>query len=243
MRTVLLATVTGMMFAASAIAGTVALHEDDNDPLTEGWSDFRGPINTMAVTGDVGGFDAWQTDDPGGGFEGGYEFGLTTQQETDALNNGWKFSARLRVLDPEQDVNEAIFAGVNLRVAGPPDERFHLVFGSSAGIPEVEFVGGSRVSMPDLSNDDYHLYEVIYDPGTATADLFVDGIERISDFVGVDSGFQDHRVTFGSGGGGAAGVANWNLVKFEIIPEPMSLCLLSIGGMMGGMMIRRRRYS
>lgn len=61
----------------------------------------------------------------------------------------------------------------------------------------------------------YNTYELIYDPATDTVDLWVNGVERISNFPGntVDPGYATQingsaAVVFGSGS--SPGVANTN---------------------------------
>lgn len=230
MRNVLLMLLCCVMFAGVANAQLVALHEDDNDPLTEGWSTFRGPVNTGPISSM--GLDAWQVEDTGGDQEGGYEVALSGQNVTDALANGWKLTARVRTPNSSQPLNDAILAGVNFGSSG-----FIIRFGTDSGTPLVDFLAGPSGDLTGL-DDGWHLYEVIYDPGTATADLFVDGTEEISDFAGWNGSFLGGTVSFGSGAGGADGNGYYNLVQFEIVPEPMTLTLLGLGGLMT---LRRKR--
>ena len=60
----------------------------------------------------------------------------------------------------------------------------------------------------------YHVFSLVYDPVAGSADLFVDGVERLSDYTGNSVAAQ--LVEWGTGSSGTNGSANFNLVKFSI---------------------------
>ena len=79
----------------------------------------------------------------------------------------------------------------------------------------------------------------MYDPDTGTADLFVDGVEKVSNFAGRDNSSYDlNRILWGANGSASTGHANYNLIELEILPEPASLAILAAGGLL---VLRRRR--
>jgi len=235
---VLLSTTLLCLTASLANAGTIALHQDANDPNSEGWADWRGvdQLTTGPVTGDVGGFDAWQIADTDGS-DGGYQVALTGQQIDNATTNGWTLRARIRVVGDDEPINDSRITGVNFGGSG-----FILRLGSSGGDPVAGFLAGPEMTLTGEGNG-YHLYEVIFDPSSGTsgtADLFVDGDEVISDFAGWNGNFLNGIVAIGSGGGGSTGTQNYNLVEFSIVPEPTSLILASVGVLPLGLIARRR---
>lgn len=71
---------------------------------------------------------------------------------------------------------------------------------------------------------DWHLYQLIYDPGSASARLVVDGFTFLTGYTGHSLFIGDRGLWFGTTG--APG--NFNLVKFSNnVPKPESI--LSIG--------------
>ncbi|RMH07426.1 MAG: PEP-CTERM sorting domain-containing protein [Nitrospirae bacterium] len=116
-----------------------------------------------------------------------------------------------------------------------------MFFTSNAqGDPTVTlFDGGSNPSFTlNGVGPGYHLYELVFDPSTSTASLFVEGIERISGWPGrnVSSG-QGPYVFWGSGQDNDTGEGRYNLVTFSVntapnpapVPEPSTLLLLGSG--------------
>src|SRR5437879_3933932 len=76
----------------------------------------------------------------------------------------------------------------------------------------------------------YHLYELRFDPTTHSADLFVDEIERLSNYGGFSI-----AVFWGAGSSADTGQVNYNLVRFEVasaqtVPEPDTAYLFGSGG-------------
>ncbi len=86
----------------------------------------------------------------------------------------------------------------------------------------------------------YHTYDLLYDPTAGTADLFIDGTERLSDIWPIIQ-YAPAEVYFGNGTA-AVGGANWNSVSFAIVPEP-STWGIALGGvaLLAGIWSRRKR--
>ena len=70
-----------------------------------------------------------------------------------------------------------------------------------------------------------------FDPLSGTADLFVDGIERISDYGGNTINTGSSLVQFGAAQSNSAGHGHYNLVQFSTVPEPSSTVLFLVGSM------------
>ncbi|AQQ70988.1 hypothetical protein SMSP2_01352 [Limihaloglobus sulfuriphilus] len=208
MRIITLTVLCCVLLAGPAYAEIAAMHQGAIDPETEGWSVFRGPFDSGSINSM--GLDAWKVEDTGGSQEGGYDVALTTAQINDAQTNGWTLSARVRTPAADQSLNDAILTGVNFGSLG-----FILQFGATAGTPVVAFIGGPSATLTGL-DDGWHLYEVIYDSATGSADLFVDGTEQISNFAGWNGTFLAGTVAFGSGSGGGSGIGYYNMVEFEV---------------------------
>jgi len=63
---------------------------------------------------------------------------------------------------------------------------------------------------------DYHLYELVYDPATNTADVRVDGEVVISGYTGF--AFSTQLIAWGHGSSADTGRANYNRVRFSTPP-------------------------
>ncbi len=60
----------------------------------------------------------------------------------------------------------------------------------------------------------YHDYDLVYDPVAGSADLFVDGVEVLSDYMGFPRDLN--RVLWGAGQSSSTGHAYWNKAWFGI---------------------------
>jgi len=226
-----------VMFAGLANAAIVVEHQGANDPLTEGWTGHRLTDGVGIEVGpiiDDGGYDAWKINDIPDS-EGGYLGDISSAD----LTAGWKLSAEIRLPADNQDRNGTVVFGANMRnYANNGNHRLWLEIGQYDGVPEVAYFGTGSVRLDGFDNG-YHLYEIIFDAATSTADLFVDGIEitALADYAGKDEGYGEGYVFFGSDAGGNTGQAYYSSVVFETVPEPMTMALLG----MGGLFLRRRR--
>ncbi|HYM23895.1 MAG TPA: hypothetical protein VEU08_11815, partial [Vicinamibacterales bacterium] len=72
---------------------------------------------------------------------------------------------------------------------------------------------------PAATDDAYHTYDLRYDPGAQSAELWVDGVRRLTGYRGHSQFQQDGDLLFGvSVFQSARGVASFQDVRFEINP-------------------------
>ncbi len=116
--------------------------------------------------------------------------------------------------------------------------------GGDSGALVYGFWNGLSITLDADKYDpeDYHTYELLYEPSTATVDVFVDGnlISALSGYGGVTDMGTATRVFFGVFRNYSD--VRWNLVQFVRVPEPSSVILLSLGGL-ALLLVRRRSRS
>lgn len=244
----------GIFDVAAAVPITVIEHNGNNDPFNdESWDDPGAPpsgITRGPITGDVGGFDAWAVDDVS--VTSGFDYRITPlpAQVSSATTLGWKLSARLRVVDVNDTVDTAVLA-----MYRDGSTAFRMNFGSDAdGDPIVVLAQSSATTGPSFTlegaGSTYHLYEAVWDPNTGTAELFVDGISQITGWTGIAEAASS-LVLFGAPTSTGTGEGRYNLVQFQIdpdpvttpVPEPSTLLmgLVAMGGVALGRARRRRQ--
>ncbi len=212
--------------AGSVRAAPISQHVGSNDPLTEGFGlwPFNGGIATAAIPDD-GGEQAWQISSTGGvpqaiyiqlGGTGPYlgSSGLTQPQIDDIYANGFILSLRARVVSgPIYDEMGSQQVSAGISVAGFATSRFDIGLGTDGlgntvvVLPQlIAFVGGSFQHDPFgatllVPGNDYHLYQLSYDPTSSTATLLIDGVVRKTGYSGsaVSGGVVENNFGLGFG--------------------------------------------
>lgn len=177
--------ITTASAAASTHGQVVITHDGMTDPLTEGFAveSAGGFLGEPVLDNDVA---SWSLQSPG---FARYQTGdLPPEQKAAALENGWKIVLVARVADAP---NGDGLVTCNLENLG--GRRFDMNLGvDNDGNPFVRLnlnilpgpVGVGPTAIVGDSAQDYHTYELIYDPDLLSADLFIDGVEVISDYPG-----------------------------------------------------------
>ena len=110
---------------------------------------------------------------------------------------------------------------------GDPIVRLRTNISGNVGIEfEVEGAAGT-----------YNDYDLVFDPGSGTADLFINNVEQISDYSGAAFASAT-RVVFGAGRSPGLGEGRYQSVDFSVVPEPGTAALLGLGLL--GIGFRRR---
>ncbi len=253
--------VTGLLLVASVATAqaSVLRHYGSVDPVSEGFTIVSccGGSSTDPVLNDLG-HDAWSiTAGSLGSQYGYYSGGLTTEQRADFATNGAVLSFDARVLQgfaPAFDlVNHVYIAGATLDTGFT---RFELLLGldgngdTVAGLsntldnsgPGGAIRGfGTSFTLTDSSSS-YHNYQLVFEPGLQVANLFIDGVERIQNYVGDPIYVQNIGLGFGAFSGGQGNFVNVQLASLSAVPIPASLFLFG-SGMVGLVGMGRKKLS
>jgi hypothetical protein len=228
-------------------------HSGNADPTTEGWSvgGGGGPGQVVGpLTNDAGsGLDAWFVNDTSSALFSNIAYFQTptAAQNSQASALGWSLKTTIRI--PNASETDA---GAPLVLYRDGSISWGMFFGSDADGDPTVFLHDGGGAHPNFTGprftlqgagSTYHTYELVYDPSAGSADLFFDGVERLSGFVGY--ALAASSVSFGSGSSADTGQGNFNQVQFEVntnaVPEPSSIALLGMGGLMLCGFSRRQR--
>ena len=114
---------------------------------------------------------------------------------------------------------------VGLGLTATGDTVVSLPYGDNARGPggSLEAVGPNFT----IAGDGWHTYSLVYDPTTELANLFVDGLERLTGYSGNMTFLSNSGLYFGASSGGQG---DFNFVQITSAPEPSSVALLLLGG-------------
>jgi len=160
------------------------------DPLTEGFKTHSDILGTVTENPTRTGYDGWTI------FTGklGYYFhSFTTAQKRRALDRGWKMTAVMKV-DEGMMTTGVDFTGVGGRfdINLILDGNREIVRLLTQIVPDTR--GLEIVQTPARA---YHRYELIYDPSLKSADLWIDGERRLTDYRGHNQFLEDRGLMFG----------------------------------------------
>jgi hypothetical protein len=247
---------------ANVRGGTIALHTGSTDPAAEGFTTgtFGAPSTFGPISNDQG-VPAWSIAGTGQSSQFGYLSSAPTAMELATITSqGFTMTMTARVilgLAPIYDsTNFVVIAGTDFTFNG---KRWEMDLGLNANGDTVVVVPnsinntgpGESIQAPGASytlvgsGSSYHTYQLLYNPTTMDASLFVDGIDRIDGYTG--------GTTFLNPGIGliwnafSGGQGNFNLAELQTgmltsVAEPSSLALAGTASMAGlGLWSRRRR--
>lgn len=214
----------------SSPASLVIQHSGSNNPTTEGWTALPGAGGGVAVGAiNDGGTAAWFVDDNSTALNTifFYEHISSAAEIVQGNTFGWTLSTTLRVASDEAlAFDGSPFVSYRDGVNG-----WQMNFGlNGSGDTIVRlFDGGAGITHTLAGNATYNTFSLQYDPIAATADLFVNGAEVISNYGGFAT--TQTRVIWGAGRSPDQGQGNFSDVSLATVPEPSSGALLSLFGM------------
>jgi len=213
-------------------------HVGAKDPITENFlvSLGIGSSKTEPIDDDLG-HNVWSITGLSQDSQFAYNSGaLTDVQKAYIANQGFVLTFGARVLQgsaPAYDtVNHVVIGGAHLYT---DTKRFDIALGVDGNedtvvvLPyELDFNGpGNSVRAPGPNftltglGSSYHTYQLVFNPSTQLADLYVDGIKRIQNYAGLTSWLYNRGLEFGAGCGGQT---NFDYVDLTIgsqdLPAP-----------------------
>ena len=187
-------------------------HFDSNDPTTEGWMQTGDGIgnNDGPVLDDLGsGIDAWFIEDTSTVADSFITYEQTPSAAIigGARTTGWSASINVRIPDAGNSGMPVFFDYSNGETA------FTVLFGLQPDLDPTVTLSGQTFTVQEAGNEDYHVFTIVFDPETETADVFVDGIEQLSNLTGQPTDLR--RVVWGTGGSSTTGTGHFNEVVFK----------------------------
>lgn len=194
--------------------------------------------------------------------DGGYVTCATDGAGSPATGSGSRRSAFRNYHNGENILFDSgpSLLGTRMRVAGegwPADEHgnYSAIFRAYAGendhygiyIARGKVLNSNQETIATLDTTEYHEYLLEMPGGSsgATGNLYIDGTRYADALIAIPgTGYAGNQgLMFGDSSGSHGGLAFWDYVGWAtdtvIIPEPMTVTLLGIGGLCT--LIRRRR--
>ncbi|MEM9540606.1 MAG: S8 family serine peptidase [Cyanobacteria bacterium P01_E01_bin.42] len=203
-------------------------HQGDTDPTTEGWiNTFNIQDGNILRAVDDNGTAAWSTNDDGSTYlsGGGYSRIFSEEETVIADKYGWKMSANLKIVDPNDNPGGSIQATYQNGF-----DHYQIFWGSNAegdvlihGVTDETGVR-SEYTLTGVKANEYHDYEMIFDPQTKTLKVLVDGVEKIANYGGytasnslTEATANQRHIFWGSASSEDTGEAYWQSVNFETL--------------------------
>ena len=211
------------------VQSIIIQHNGSIDPTTEGFSAASccGPSTVSPINNDLG-ESAWSIKGDDISSQVLYFSGpFTSSQKQTILNNGFVLSTKIRVIGGATYTPSKPFVTAQSQI-DLGSIRFDMAW-------SIDSNGDTVVVLPDSfgfesglliaygqsytltgSGSSYHLFELVYNPYTQSATLFIDGVVRLSGFGGSSQYLDDSGVRWGTGRADY-GQANFSKIQFSIL--------------------------
>jgi hypothetical protein len=236
-------------------AGLLFTHVGSADPTTEGFAaSGLGPSTVEPVFNDFG-RAAWSVAGSNTSAQFLYYSGaLSNEQKTDISNQGLVLTLTARILQGTAPVytpgNPYVYAAAVIDMG---TRRYDIFLGTDSTGNTVVVLPTSYVnsgqngstlqtfgSSYTIIGSGYNTYQLVLNPQTQLAALYVDGIERLQNYSGSTYGLSNLGLEWGTNGGGQG---NFNFVGLSIpsVPEPEEWSMLLLGFGMIGYQVKRKQ--
>jgi len=253
--------VGAVLSVAPASAGLVIQHQGATNPTTEGFTAFAVSSGTPQwshgpVTNDLGtGVNAYQVSSNDANSQVGYFAQLSASTVSAIQANGATFTLISRVsraASPATPPGGTVYGsdatfelgnGRRYDIIQGADTQGNTIIGTASDLLGGwnYYTPGTFVTLPGMT---YHTIQLRIQPSSIAADLYIDGVLRISGYTGQTHFTNPAGISFGADNGGAV---NFNLVRLDsdyrafVVPEPSTLVSLSVAVALAAVGFRRRK--
>jgi len=184
--------------------GSWLLNETEDGDVT------TGNVTANASVNDNGsGLNAWVVRDEtnGSGNFVQYTRTLTAAEQATANGSGWSLEAKLRFIDDYNDGTSPM-----LQYGNGSDDLTATTFGTGGATYTITSGG--------TGTQDFHDFQILYDPGTQTGAFVVDGVRLdAGNWTGQSSGFAGMQWGTGSSGGQGSTAVH----KYQVFDQSLAL--------------------
>ncbi|NUM35281.1 MAG: hypothetical protein HUU50_12095 [Candidatus Brocadiae bacterium] len=198
----------------------VVQHNGANNPATEGWYLRLERWSSASPIYNDQGYNAWRIyDESTSSGTHQYAYDISSALAVESAQLGWTMSMRIKVMSLNAP-NDSIY----MAYIDHNSRLWHMRFGSSGSNPMAQlYTGPGLYDGPGYvvqgGQNQYHLYELKYDPDKNAADLYVNGLLAISNYNGVNMVGMQPLLSWGANHESGTGSASYNLVSFSQHPE------------------------
>ena len=212
-------TAPNLVVVAEYDAGTSnnpAMAPDPASPEGGRWF-LDGTTNDVMTVGGVSpdpgyDFNAWNVNDSGSGVAG-YRMAFPQASLDFAQTNGWRLKVRCRLVTDYGSASDVGFIYGN-----PATQRYIVYLKQSGSDLQAVLIGGTQITLTagGIGAEDYHTYEIDFEPSTELASFYFDGKVIFSGWQGYPPVAFNDGTYFGAGSSASKGDMNYNQVEFSV---------------------------
>lgn len=191
-----------------------------------------GMLATGTANENGSGLNAWTMSDQNATSSGGvidYKLVVDAPSDAFAFTNGWRLLAHARMASDFGGAASPVLVYSHPGIS----RRFGVVFDLNAeGALTASVLGGATYVLP-VDPAAYHTHVIAYDPATATATYYVDGILVVENYPGQVS-TSYNGVIWGTGSSTGTGEMHFNRVQLDVVNATKPAVLASPASSVNG---------